>query len=450
MKRPDRDLLTYRAAGVGVLVGIIYTLSPLTVWFAVAAVMMVWAAGRGLDDDERRRIQILIAVAIGVRVLAVAGLFLATDHSQVPFGSFFGDEEYFIRRSIWLRNVGLGIPIHRADLIYAFDEYSETSQLYVLAFLQTLVGFAPYGLHLVGIALYVGTALLLFRLVRPFFGATPSFVGLALMLTLPSLFAWSISALKEPLFFALTAGALASAAGAVREHRWRRRTALMLTALGGALALETVRSTGFTLEIASILAGVTFAWIVVRPRALVVAVIAATFIGAAVLARPEVQLKAATTLVEAARLHRGNIWTPGHTYHLLDDRLYDELTEIRTMRLDEAGRFVARALVSYITVPLPNQIYSSAALAFLPEQIAWYVLVALAPVGLVFAMRRDVLITSLLLMHGVGAALPVALTSGNIGTLVRHRGFALPYLIWISAVGACELVARSRRTVTMQ
>jgi hypothetical protein len=34
----------------------------------------------------------------------------------------------------------------------------------------------------------------------------------------------------------------------------------------------------------------------------------------------------------------------------------------------------------------------------------------------------------------------VAMTSGNIGTLVRHRGLALPYLVWLSAVGACDLV----------
>jgi hypothetical protein len=96
--------------------------------------------------------KIILAVAIGVRVLAVVWLFLATDHTRVPFGSFFGDEEYFVRRSMWLRNVALGIPIHSADLIYAFDAYSDTSQLYILGFLQAVVGFAPYGAHLVGIA----------------------------------------------------------------------------------------------------------------------------------------------------------------------------------------------------------------------------------------------------------------------------------------------------------
>ena len=433
-------MLIYVAAGV--LIGIVYTLSPLAVCCAVAIPLMIRAGGRGLEPAERRRLQIILAVAIGVRVLAVAGLFLATNHASVPFGSFFGDEEYFLRRSMWLRNVALGIPIHGADLIYAFDDYSDTSQLYILGFLQTLLGFAPYGAHLVGIALYLGTVLLLFRLVRPAFGATPALLGLVLMLTLPSLFAWSISVLKEPMFFALTAVALASVVAAVREPRWRRKVLLMAVALGGALALQTVRRAGFAIEAMSILTGVAVAWIIVRPRLFVAALVVAILAGAAVLARPAVQVSVSGALVQAAAYHRGHVWTPGRTYHLLDERLYGDLAEMRTMRLDEAARFVARALFSYVTVPLPNQIYSTAALAFLPEQMVWYLLVAFAPVGLLFAMRRDPLVASLLLTHAVVAALLIAFTSGNIGTLVRHRGFTLPYLIWISAVGACELLAR--------
>jgi hypothetical protein len=433
-------VLIYAAAGV--LIGIAYTLSPLTVLCAIAIPLMIRAGGRGLEPAERRRLQIILAVAIGVRVLAVAGLFLATDHTQAPFGSFFGDEEYFLRRSMWLRNVGLGVPIHGADLIYAFDDYSDTSQLYILGFLQTLLGFAPYGAHLIGIALYLGTVLVLFRLVRPAFGATPALLGLVLMLTLPSLFAWSISVLKEPMFFALTAVALASVVAAVRESRWRRKMLLVAVALAGALALQTVRRAGFAIEVMSILTGVAFAWIIVRPRLFVAALVLVTLGGAVALARPSVQVSVSRALVQAATFHRGHVWTPGRTYHLLDERLYGDHADMRTMRLDEAARYVVGALFSYVTVPLPSQIYSTAALAFLPEQMVWYLLVAFAPAGLVFAMRRDPLIASLLLTHAVVAALLIAFTSGNIGTLVRHRGFALPYLIWISAVGACELLAR--------
>src|SRR5207302_1211121 len=79
-----------------------------------------------------------------------------------PFGIFFGDEEFFIRRSMSLRNLALGLPIHSADLIYAFDEVGQTSYLYVLAWLQVLIGPAPYGVHLVGAALYLAAAVLRF------------------------------------------------------------------------------------------------------------------------------------------------------------------------------------------------------------------------------------------------------------------------------------------------
>jgi len=83
----------------------------------------------------------------------------------------------------------------------------------------------------------------------------------------------------------------------------------------------------------------------------------------------------------------------------------------------------------------------------LPAQIVWYILVALVPIGFVYGCRRDPLVAGLMLAFASVAALAVALTSGNIGTLVRHRDLALPYLVWLSAVGACELLSR-RRTVS--
>src|SRR5207237_599551 len=93
------------AVAAGVTVGAAYTLSPLTVWFAITAVVLVSWCVRGLEGDERRWILGLLLLGIGLRIVAIAGLFASTDHWQVAFGSFFGDEEYCIRRSVWLRNV---------------------------------------------------------------------------------------------------------------------------------------------------------------------------------------------------------------------------------------------------------------------------------------------------------------------------------------------------------
>src|SRR6185436_4010306 len=98
----------------------------------------------------------------------------------------------------------------------------------------------------------------------------------------------------------------------------------------------------------------------------------------------------------------------------------------------------------YVTVPLPWEVRSRSALAFLPEQMLWLVLVSFAAFGALFACRRDLLVAAQFFAHAAVAAVTVALTSGNVGTLVRHRGLALPYFVWLSAVGICELVVWRR------
>jgi len=63
-------------------------------------------------------------------------------------------------------------------------------------------------------------------------------------------------------------------------------------------------------------------------------------------------------------------------------------------------------------------------------------------VGALFGFRRDATVTGLLVGHALVIAAAVAFTGGNVGTLVRHRGLALPYLVWLSGVGGCELLLR--------
>jgi hypothetical protein len=133
--------------------------------------------------------------------------------------------------------------------------------------------------------------------------------------------------------------------------------------------------------------------------------------------------------------------TPGFSYPLLEPHHYfDRAYVLNHLPPVEAGRFAVKATWSYFAQPLPWQAQSRALLAYLPEQIVWYVMALLLPLGVVAGMRRDRPLTSMLVMHAAGAIVLVALTSGNIGTLIRHRSLAFPYLVWLSALGGHELV----------
>jgi hypothetical protein len=412
--------------------------------FALLLIPLVKWAVHDIAEPERRRLLTVLALAVAVRVLVIGALFLWTDHFSHPFGSFFGDEEYFVRRSWWLRNLALGIPIAPADMIYAYDYYSQTSYLYLLAFLHTLFGPSPYGLHLFSTLVYVSGALLLYRLVRRSYGAPTSLVGLGVLLFLPSLFAWSVSALKEPVYFTLMAVLVAMAIGAVRAETSLGRIVRGLVAVLAGLALNTIREGSLAMAIVGTLGGLTLRALLTTPRLLGAMLLAIVVAVPIAVQRAPVQDRIVAAVRGAAGSHWGHINTAGYVYTLLDGRFYRHRSTINTMTLREGGQFVVRALVSYVTVPTPWQLQSRTSLPFLPEQVTWYALVLLAPFGLVAGLRRDSLLSCVLLMNVLVAAGAVALSSGNVGTLVRHRAMALPYLVWFSALAMCDLAGRSR------
>ena len=430
------------AAFLAAATGVVYALSPMTVWFAFGVVPLVVLGTRGLDAGERRWVTVMLVTAIALRVMVVAGLFLTTDHSQVPFGTFFGDEEYFLKRSLWLRNIALGVPLHALDLEYAFEAQGGSGYLYLLALIQVLVGPSPYGLHLLCVFFYVLAALLLYRLARTTLGRMPSIFGLAVLLFLPSLFAWSVSVLKEPLFVLVSALSLIAAVRLVRAPSPRSRLVALAAIVALAAVLEGVRQDGAAFGLLGVTLGLTIGFVAARPRFILAALVATPILVGAVLSRPEVQLKAYAAIQGAARQHWGSVATQGYAYQLLDQRFYSDLNEISSLRFVETLRFLGRGLVAYVTVPLPWTVQSRAALAYLPEQVVWYLLAMLAAVGALFGFRRDATVTGLLVGHALVIAAAVAFTGGNVGTLVRHRGLALPYLVWLSGVGGCELLLR--------
>jgi hypothetical protein len=85
---------------------------------------------------------------------------------------------------------------------------------------------------------------------------------------------------------------------------------------------------------------------------------------------------------------------------------------------------------------------SRSELLFLPQQMAWYVLVGFAMIGVVEGCRRDALATWLFIGMSTAGAAVIALNEGNIGTMVRHRDSIVPFVACLGAIGATALLAR--------
>jgi hypothetical protein len=420
----------------GVALGIAYTWSPLMIVFAIALPYGCWVATRDLPSSERRVVGSAIAVAVAIRLLAIAALLLATDPMREQFAAFFPDAHYAIQRSWWIRNLWFGVPIGPHALFGIYDTYGASSFTYALAAVQAIVGPSPYGVDLISVAALVATAVLLFRLARRAYGFTPALAAFLVILFWPTMIAWSVSALREASQVCLVALALATTVAAVRMPAPRARITAAAAALAAVYAIGTLRSGALLIVAIAIPAA-----LVIRAAALRASVAAAVGVAAVALAivlasRADVRAFVEYQTDLAANRHFGQAMTSGRAYRLLDDRFYAEGPQSTfTVTRPEAARFFARAATAFVLVPMPWRAATWAEAAVVPQQLTWYALVALAIVGLTEAWRRDPLVTSLLALYVVMGVVVIAPNSGNIGTLVRHRDTIVPAVACLAGVG---------------
>ena len=437
--------ITLFSAVAGLGLAVLYSASPLTVWALVAGVAVCLSAGRDLPPAERRLLVVVLAAALSARLLVVGAVFLSgLPHlNDLSVGALSGDEAYYLGRALRVRDILLGFTNTKYDYFVATDEYGHTSYLTLLSWIQVAFGPTPYGMRLVNALLFVGGATMLFRIARTTFGSLPAFLGLIIVLFLPSLFVASVSLLKESLYFFVSSLLLVCVVQALRPRAvitivmavpmaaaclWMlndlRRGALVLAAAGLALGIGARFAAGNR-------------WRLAATGALGVGIVVFA------MAQPAIRSRALDAVVSMAKTHAGHVFTVGHAYKLMDPGFYVTPEEPGgwDLRLTEpqAARFLVRAAVSFLVTPLPWHMVSRGELAFLPEHVLWYVTLLLLPAGIIAGWKRDPFVTSLLVGFVVPTAAALALTNGNVGTLLRLRGLVSPYLVWVSALGACAM-----------
>ena len=241
---------------------------------------------------------------------------------------------------MFFRNWWLDVPIHQADLHVAFLDYGWTGYIYVLAYLQYLLGPAPFGIHLFNILLFLAASVALYRLVRTAYTPAAALVGLTLLLFLPTLFAWSISALKESFHLFVGTAALIAAVGIVRGRG--RLQLLAVVGLVAAMAvLATIRGGAFEIMAAG-LAGGMLVRVLTLKKWVVVATLVCLGAGLFAVSRiPDLQARVTdpvtTVLRGTAAVHLSHAVSPGHAYKLLDDSFYTTTSLLRASAIEPGG-----------------------------------------------------------------------------------------------------------------
>ena len=429
---------------VAVALGMVWAVSPIALVAGAALTVVCGLGTASLDPAERLRVRVVLCVAIGLRLLVLAGVF-ATTPASVQTHALFPDSHDLLERSMWLRNLWLGVPVGPLQVMDIFSPVGASSFVTFLAVLQIPTGSAPFGLSLLCMAIYVAGVLAMFHVVREGFGSMAALTGLAALLFWPSLLAWSLSVLKEPVQMSLTSLVVAGAASVVQNGAVRRR-ALGFAAAAGALALlTTLRAGGMEIAAGGIAVAMVLRLVAWRRWVLAVLLVLAVAGGW----RERDRVGSAVRL--AASRHIGHVKTAGVGYRLLDERYYrDTANEIEAMTLRDGVAFLAASVLAFVTVPLPWQVGSRGTLALLPLQLAWYVACAAAIAGFVVGSRRAPWLTAMLAGTVISGWLIIAPNSGNVGTLIRHRDLVLPFVLWLGGLGVVGLTETARASAASE
>jgi len=432
----------------GLALALAFTATPLGLGVLAAAALFALGAGRHLDPHDRRLFFTVLGIAMAARVAAILLLFVSAlpDVNSLSLGSLTGDQSYNMMRSMRTRDILLGFgDLTHYDYFVATDEYGRSSYIELLTLLQYMFGPAPFGLRLLNAVLFLAGGALLYRSMRPRFGRLATTLGLIVVVFLPSLFYSSISVLKEALFFFASSAVLASAITLGRTRAPLRIAGLLIVLVAGIWILDDLRRGAVVLSAAGLLCGIAIRLVGATPRPFAVAATGVVAAGVIVASVPSLQQRALDGVVAAAKQHSGHVFTVGHEYKLLDEGFYAH-PRTNSSRLDltprQAVRFVVRGITAFLLTPLPWEARSLSERAYLPEHLLWYALLLSLPFGIAEGWRRDAWATSLVIGFVIPMAITLALTNGNVGTLLRLRGLVTPYLAWISALGCCVAADR--------
>lgn len=432
----------------GLILGLLYAASPLFMLTLAASAVLIALAGRDLPAAERRRIVAIIGAALAVRFALIAAMLLVNiPHlSDLGIGGLRGDDAYYLGRAIRARDILLDVTRGRYDFFVVTDEYGRTSYLQLLTFLQVMFGPTPYSMRAFNGLLFVTAGYLLFRLCRRGLGFTVSRVALIVVLFLPSLLASSISTSKEPLYFFTAVMLVTSALAAVRHPAMLGKAVAVAIAAICLWILDDLRRGALALCVSGLALAIVARVMFATSRRAIAGVAVAVLALAMVWTQPALRQRVLDSTAAAAKMHAGHVFTSGHAYKLLDEGFYMhpgtpaawvlELTE------PQALRFLVRAGVSFLVTPLPWEMVSRSELLFFPEHLVWLLMIVFIPIGAVAGWRRDPAITTLLIGFALPTAAVLAVTTGNVGTLLRLRGLVTPYLIWFAVLGAFTVAER--------
>ena len=441
---------------VGLIAGAIASLAPGTIFiFLLAFISISLITSRCADEEEKRFIFLVFMAGFLSRVILCSflhflevryGIGYKNEELGVMIPALFGDDGSYSLRG-WLTSQYLHGTLVDAERLNRmgwlfYESINRGHNFIVYTVFYYFFGFAQLSAKFINCLIGVLSAILVYFITKDVFNKTAAKIAAILAMFFPSIFLWSLTNLKEsPMMFLLCLTIFAS----IRFNKYRRLYYIFLAFMGIYLT-QAIRPDYIMPFLAAAFLSLAFyikkemlAGIIII---MIIAVLLANLFGCQIL--NIVNDAIIGTLGKFIDLQRGYVLTGGSTYKIYDERFYQgHSVNINPLAFFE---YLPKGLIYFLFTPFPWGIHTKLQLIACPQIILWYILALFAFLG-ILSIKKDKRASALIaLLYIFFITSALALSSGNIGTALRHRDIVLPLFFVFSAGGLERLFKRRAKS----
>lgn len=437
----------------GILIGtwIFVSLSIFVVFLFTLLISLLLS--RFLPKSDRSFILRIIFIAFLLRMVFVIfyySFFLTQGNPDIlgPDGEVYSARGWYISRLLLEENPykmpdsGEFVFSDHANVVEyyryelpPFGIYQAGINTYFIGILYAIFGYSPLIMKLINSALSVFTGVITYLITKEIFNSKIGKISMALLIFLPSIFIFSITTLKDTVVvFLLTAIIwLMMKFQKSKNFLW---LILLSVAVIGLRYLRSPTLYPLLVLIASTL--LLSLRIGIIKKCFIIILVSIVF-----LSIPSVLDRIKTNLDpdKFFSTHIGYINTPGNNYKIFPDRCYYKSQLVGIGPKEIAGAFI-KGIFHLLYEPLPYRVNSPTLLFAFLQTVLLYPFMPFVVIGFVIGLRyraRQMIPLAMYLLIFIPS---IAINSGNVGTVFRHRDMLMPLLIILGTAG-CYSVFRS-------
>jgi len=443
----------------GIFLGILLTIDGGIVFIGFIFFLAVFMLQKYFSDiQERDYVVTIFILGFLLRALLCAGIHAYNkaggnlfDYMGYTGNCFLGDSAFTSVKSQFLADIWRRKASDPVLFWYSMKSPSGSLHYYVYSVFYYFFGNHELSSKFINILYGTISGIFVYLITKELFNKRVAKLSYALTMFFPSLILWSVTNLKETalmLIFSIWIYSLTM----IRKEGNKIGYFLMSTA--ALLSAYTIKRELMLLLFLGGIVGFFLSLKITTKKTIIAITLLALTISLLYCYLYDIdivfmlKLKAANFMKSVITWQSSLYKLSGHNYKIYPDKFYayDIRCHISAYFFScfQIVYFVLKAIVLFLTVPLPWMTVSLMQAACFPQLFLWYSIIIFSIPGFMQTIYKKNTVSFLIPGFLITLIIPMALVSANMGSTFRHRDLFTPFFIIYASYGLYRLLEKYR------